>query len=125
MSTPGASDIGPLTWVKGEIELALGRAGEALKKFGESVAKGSPDAAQLKTAQAHLHQAHGVLSMVGMAGITQFSDCIEQVLGALEKGTLTFSPQVGDICEPPVTTLTSWLPACRISHSSSHRSILN
>jgi len=99
MSTPGASDIGPLTWVKGEIELALGRAGEALKKFGESVAKGSPDAAQLKTAQAHLHQAHGVLSMVGMAGITQFSDCIEQVLGALEKGTLTFSPQVGDICE--------------------------
>jgi chemosensory pili system protein ChpA (sensor histidine kinase/response regulator) len=113
MNTPGEFDIGPLTWVKGEIELAIGRAGAALKDFAGAVANAGnttpQDLSLLKSAQAHLHQAHGVLSIVGLAGITQFSDCIEQVLGALEKGTLTFSPQAGDVCQRALDAIRLYL----------------
>jgi chemosensory pili system protein ChpA (sensor histidine kinase/response regulator) len=74
-------DIGPLTWVKGEIDLALQRAGEALKAFEQN----TQDDTRLKFAATHLHQAHGALSVVGLDGITQFTESIEQLLGVLER----------------------------------------
>ena len=46
-------DLGPLTWVKGEIDLALERATEALQQFREH-----GDATQLKFCRTHLHQVH-------------------------------------------------------------------
>ena len=58
-------DVGPLSWVKGEIDHAIQRAQEALRAF----AADSADAAQLKASQSHLHQAHGALSIVGLEGI--------------------------------------------------------
>jgi len=60
-------DVGPLSWVKGEIDHAIQRAQEALRAF----AADSADAAQLKASQSHLHQAHGALSIVGLEGITR------------------------------------------------------
>lgn len=83
-------DLGPLTWVKGEIDLALGRALEAIGKFAEH----PDDSAQLKFAQTHLHQAHGALSIVGLDGVTQFSEAVEQLLADLENGRVAFTPQV-------------------------------
>src|SRR5438046_1479615 len=69
-------DVGPLSWVKGEIDHAIQRSQEALRAF----ATNSADAAQLKSSQSHLHQAHGALSIVGLEGITRVSEELEGLL---------------------------------------------
>src|SRR6266571_4669171 len=74
-------DVGPLSWVKGEIDHAIQRSQEALRAF----AANSSDAAQLKSSQSHLHQAHGALSIVGLEGITRVSEELEGLLAGIEK----------------------------------------
>jgi chemosensory pili system protein ChpA (sensor histidine kinase/response regulator) len=74
-------DVGPLSWVKGEIDLALQRAQEELRAFAANPA----DAAQLRSSQAHLHQARGALSIVGLDGVTRLSEEVETLLSGLEK----------------------------------------
>ncbi len=76
-------DLGPLTWVKGEIDLALLRAGEALAAY-ESTA----DATQLKFCRTHLHQVHGALDMVGLDGATQLTESAEALLLGMESERL-------------------------------------
>jgi chemosensory pili system protein ChpA (sensor histidine kinase/response regulator) len=75
-------DIGPLSWVKGEIDLALERAGTSLTAFA---ADSSGDG--LVKARAGMHQAHGALAIVGLEGITEFADAIEQLLAAIADGS--------------------------------------
>ncbi|HRP64530.1 MAG TPA: Hpt domain-containing protein [Thauera sp.] len=75
------ADLGPLTWVKGEIDAALTRASEALER-----ADGDDAASGLQFAQTHLHQVRGALSIVGLDGLTQFTDALEQLLGAMSRG---------------------------------------
>jgi chemosensory pili system protein ChpA (sensor histidine kinase/response regulator) len=75
-------DIGPLSWVKGEIDLALERAGECLKAYAAD-----PAGDGLAKARASMHQAHGALAIVGLEGITEFADAIEQLLAALGDGS--------------------------------------
>ena len=74
-------DLGPLTWVKGEIDAALGRAREILERG----CAGS-EAAGLQFAQSHLHQVRGALDIVGLDGLTLFTDMLEQLLGAMARG---------------------------------------
>ena len=76
-------DLGPLTWVKGEIDLALQRAEEALGQY-EAGADGTP----LKFCRTHVHQVHGALSIVGLDGVTQVTESIEALLAAIEDGSL-------------------------------------
>ncbi|NHC07820.1 hybrid sensor histidine kinase/response regulator [Azonexus fungiphilus] len=76
-------DLGPLTWVKGEIDQALGRAEEALAEYVATA-----DATQLKFCRTHVHQVHGALDIVGLNGITELSESIEAALLALEEGGL-------------------------------------
>ena len=77
MSPAHELDLGPLTWVKGEIDLALDRAMTALAEAGSV-----PDSAgKIKFAQTHLHQAHGALSIVGLDSLTQFSEQLDRLLG--------------------------------------------
>jgi chemosensory pili system protein ChpA (sensor histidine kinase/response regulator) len=71
-------DIGPLSWVKGEIDLALERAGLALAAHAAD-----PAGDNLQKACASMHQAHGALAIVGLDGITEFADAIEKLLAAL------------------------------------------
>lgn len=78
-------DVGPLTWVKGEIDLALDRAVEALDKHSQA-----NDLTYLRAARAHLHQAHGALSIVGFDGVTRFSEALEQVLEAVEEDKVAY-----------------------------------
>ena len=51
-------DLGPLTWVKGEIDLALRRAEEALAAW---VAGGDPT--QVRFCRTHVHQVNGALDI--------------------------------------------------------------
>ncbi len=78
MTHANEPDLGPLTWVKGEIDAALDRAREALER-GDA----SDDAAGLQFAQTHVHQVRGALAIVGLDGLTQFTDMLEQLLGEM------------------------------------------
>ena len=82
MSTTATTDIGPLTWVKSEIDLALNRALEALAR------QDGDGATALPAARTHLHQARGALSIVGLEGVTRLAEALEQLLDAAEAGRL-------------------------------------
>ena len=77
-------DMGPLTWVKGEIDLSLQRAVEAIDLFEQG-----GDTTQLKFCRTHVHQVHGALSIVGLDGITLVSESLEALLLAMEDGRAT------------------------------------
>ncbi len=82
MGAAAEFDIGPLTWVKGEIEQSLARAGGALAAY-----LADPSAsAQLKLCKTHLHQAHGALEIVGLDGVTRLTEECERVLDNAESG---------------------------------------
>src|SRR6195256_5247503 len=81
MTARAEFDVGPLSWVKGEIDHAIEHSQQALRAF----AANSADAAQLKSSQSHLHQAHGALSIVGLEGITRVSEELEGLLAGIEK----------------------------------------
>jgi len=76
-------DLGPLTWVKGEIDLVLERAGEAFDLY-----KTGADATQLKFCRTHVHQVHGALAIVGLDGVTQVTESLEALLSGMEEGRL-------------------------------------
>lgn len=96
-------DIGPLTWVKGEIDLALDRAGDLLR--------GDPggDKAVVSQAAAHLHQAHGALAIVGLDGVTQYSEALEQLFAAIEAGEIEYTPEVAEAAEQGLFTIRHYL----------------
>ena len=81
-------DLGPLTWVKGEIDLALERAEEA---FGQYLAEA--DVTKLKFCRTHVHQVYGALSIVGLDGITQVTESLESLLEVIEDGRRTADEQ--------------------------------
>jgi chemosensory pili system protein ChpA (sensor histidine kinase/response regulator) len=93
-------DIGPLSWVKGEIDLALERASAALS---------APAGNELAAAGNHLHQAHGALMIVGMEGITQFSEALERVFAALTAGRLADVERAIAAAQTGIATLRSYL----------------
>lgn len=72
-------DLGPLTWVKSEIDQALQRAEAALAQY-----EASADSTQLKFCRTHVHQVHGALAMVGLEGVTLLSESAEALLLGME-----------------------------------------
>ena len=81
MSTAADFDIGPLTWVKGEIDQALEKSLAALHAY----AKNPEDSKQVKFSQTHFHQAHGALQIVGLDGVTRLSEELDGLLGDIAK----------------------------------------
>ncbi len=79
MSAATEFDVGPLTWVKGEIDQALERAGNALDEFERT-----GETTQLKFCRTHVHQVHGALDIVGLNGVTELTEALENLLQALE-----------------------------------------
>ena len=104
MNSSTELDIGPLSWVKEEIELALGRAAELLQKYAAR-----QDAALLAEARSHLHQAHGALAVVGLDGITEFSRAIERLLDALAQDAALWSLALGEAAQEGITALRQYL----------------
>jgi chemosensory pili system protein ChpA (sensor histidine kinase/response regulator) len=89
MNTRAEFDVGPLSWVKGEIDQSLARALDALRQFAADTA----DTGLLKSSQANLHQAHGALQIVGLDGVTRVSEEIESFLSALERDAVPRSEE--------------------------------
>jgi chemosensory pili system protein ChpA (sensor histidine kinase/response regulator) len=80
-------DVGPLTWVKSEIDLALERADKALQQYKESVGAGADDLTHVKFSRTHLHQVQGALTIVGLDGVTRFAEALEFMLESIEQGS--------------------------------------
>ena len=88
-------DVGPLSWVQGEIDLAMQRGLESLRAF----AANTDDGTRIKFAQTHLHQAHGALQIVGLEGVTRVSEELEALVADLEKEPATRTPQNFELAE--------------------------
>ncbi|MFO1413268.1 MAG: Hpt domain-containing protein [Burkholderiales bacterium] len=74
-------DLGPLSWVQGEIDQALTHGLEALAQF-----RAKPqDVTPLKHARSHVHQAAGAIQMVGLDAVVAFTDELERQLMRLEE----------------------------------------
>src|SRR5437868_12180379 len=73
-------DLGPLSWVKTEIDHSLNQARENLDKL----ASNSADRAPVKYVLTHLHQATGALAMVGLGAATRFNEELEKLAALLE-----------------------------------------
>src|SRR6478609_4424772 len=73
-------DLGPLTWVKTEIDHSLAQARESLDKLSANPG----DRAPVKYILTHLHQATGALAMVGLGAATRFNEELEKLVAFLE-----------------------------------------
>ena len=102
-------DVGPLTWVRSEIDLALGRANEALATYTESVATGVGDLTQIRFARTHLHQVHGALTIVGLDGVTQVAEALEALLEAIEEQRTPASEAVVGLAQRALAALGHYL----------------
>ncbi len=74
-TSPATFDVGPLSWVKSEIEHSLGEVRTHLDRL---VADPANDKAA-KYVATHLHQVTGALSMVGLGAATRFNEAIEKL----------------------------------------------
>ncbi|MCF8200320.1 MAG: Hpt domain-containing protein, partial [Sulfuritalea sp.] len=101
-------DIGPLSWVKGEIDLALERAGQSLA--------GDPTSESLEKAIASMHQAHGALAIVGLDGITEFANATEKLLAAMCDGVATDREAASSAAQSGFTALRGYLDDLMAGH---------
>ena len=98
-------DIGPLTWVKDEIDQALKSVLENFVSFAEKTSDLSP----LRFAKTHLYQVSGALDMVGLQGAKRFCEEIDRVVGELESQKLGFSEDVHEKLKQSIQLLSEYL----------------
>ncbi|MDR2031247.1 MAG: Hpt domain-containing protein [Azoarcus sp.] len=84
MTRTNEPDLGPLSWVKGEIDQALSLATDSIRQAHAS----ADGPAKAQFAQTHLHQVHGALSIIGLDGLTNFVAALDLFLGTLARGEL-------------------------------------
>jgi chemosensory pili system protein ChpA (sensor histidine kinase/response regulator) len=77
MSVEMDFDLGPLTWIKGELDNALDAAGAALADWN------GQDITPLKAAAAHLHQVYGALQIVDLQGVSLLTSETERLLSEM------------------------------------------
>lgn len=98
-------DIGPLTWVKGEIDLALELARQDLSGFFANTA----DLSSLRFCQTHLHQVTGAIRMFGLAGAARVSGEIEKAVAALEQRQAAPSAANAEAINAAISALSAYL----------------
>ncbi|HQR03824.1 MAG: response regulator [Proteobacteria bacterium] len=107
-------DIGPLSWVKDEIDLALHRAAECIDRHTTMKAEG----AALDEARACLHQVQGALTIVGIAGLPEFAAALEQLATALSERTVTWSDETARTMHDGLETLADYIEGLVAGRSS-------
>src|SRR5438105_5725128 len=98
-------DIGPLSWVKPEIELALRRADEGVKRF--SIDPNDQETA--RSTLAHLHQVSGALLMVGLEPIAMVSEAVEKLIELLARGDRETTPEITGAVRGAIAALNQYL----------------
>ena len=98
-------DIGPLTWVKAEIDAAILRAKEQVAHFAANIGDTSP----LRFAQPHLHQVKGAIQMVGLDGVARFVEEIERFMHALETHEVESDADALDLLDQGIDSVGKFL----------------
>ena len=98
-------DIGPLSWVKDQIDQSLNVVLESLS----TVATNPADVASMRFAQTHLYQVSGALDMVGLEGCKLFTHQLEKLAGNIEKQSVAASEDVVADFQKAVQTLKNYL----------------
>ena len=98
-------DLGPLSWVKTEIDHSLNQARENLDKL----ASNSADRAPVKYVLTHLHQATGALAMVGLGAATRFNEELEKLTAVLETMDAGGVPAVVASAKKGMSALSAYL----------------
>src|SRR5437763_16087968 len=100
-------DLGPLSWVKTEIDHSLAQARESLDKL----AANPDDRAPVKYILTHLHQATGALAMVGLAAATRFNEELEKLVAYLEGEDASRMPGSVAVAKKGIAALSTYLDA--------------
>lgn len=98
-------DIGPLSWVKSEIDSSLERARGSLRAFAEEPG----DRKAIKAAQTHLHQAYGAVQIVGLQGVSRFFEETERLVADIENGTVPAEPAAFEALERATQAIGKYL----------------
>ena len=98
-------DIGPLSWVKSEIDSSLERARASLNAF----ASNPEDRKSLKAAQTHLHQAYGAVQIVGLLGVSRFFEETERLVAEIEAGSVAAEPAAFDTLDRAAQAIGKYL----------------
>ncbi|HOL64143.1 MAG TPA: Hpt domain-containing protein, partial [Accumulibacter sp.] len=102
-------DIGPLTWVKSEIDLALERASKALQEYTRGADTAPDDFTQIRFCRTHLHQVQGALTIVSLDGVTQFAEAVEALLVAVEQRQCNAGSAVIPLAQRAIVALGNYL----------------
>jgi chemosensory pili system protein ChpA (sensor histidine kinase/response regulator) len=102
---PEAFDIGPLSWVKDEIDQSLKQVLDSFIIVTEKPA----EFASLRFTIAHLYQVSGALDMVGLEGCKRYCSEIEKLTSKLEKQLIPVSKAVMADLMHAVDTLARYL----------------
>ncbi|HUJ00581.1 MAG TPA: Hpt domain-containing protein, partial [Usitatibacter sp.] len=100
-------DLGPLSWVKTEIDHSLNQARENLDKLAANPGDRGP----VKYILTHLHQATGALAMVGLGAATRFNEELEKLVAFLETEDASRLPAVGTVAKRGIAALSAYLDA--------------
>jgi chemosensory pili system protein ChpA (sensor histidine kinase/response regulator) len=100
-----AFDIGPLSWVKSEIDSSLDRARSALQAYGGSV----ETRGELANCRAHLHQAAGAVQIVGLEGVSRFFEEVEALAAELEAGRARNEAVVTEALQRAIAAIGAYL----------------
>ncbi len=88
-------DLGPLSWVQGEIDQAIARGLDALSTY-----RAHPDdASALRQARTQVHQAAGAIQMVGLDAVVAYTDELERQLAELESMPRDRQPAAVDVVD--------------------------
>src|SRR6185312_16492932 len=98
-------DLGPLTWVKTEIDHSLNQARETLDKLAAAPGERGP----VKYILTHLHQATGALAMVGLGAATRFNEELEKLVGFLETEAASGLPAAIAVAKRGIAALAAYL----------------
>ena len=98
-------DLGPLTWVKTEIDHSLGQARENLDKLAANPEERAP----VKYILTHLHQATGALAMVGLGAATRFNEELEKLVSSLETEEAARLPGATAVAKKGIAALAAYL----------------
>lgn len=94
-------DIGPLTWVKDEINQSLDSVLDNLNSIQNNI----HDTSVMRFSQTYLYQASGALDMVGLEGCKRFCSELEKLAAKLEKKELEATPEMVEAFIKAVKTL--------------------
>src|SRR5690348_13996951 len=98
-------DLGPLSWVKTEIDHSLNQARETLDKLAAAPNERGP----VKYILTHLHQATGALAMVGLGAATRFNEELEKVVAFLEREDAARLAVTAAIAKRGIAALSAYL----------------